>query len=59
MVDCGDDDVTVGDDVVVIGTQGTESIRAEDWAALLDTIGYEVLCAISARVPRRHVTGSR
>lgn len=45
-------DVTVGDDVVLIGRQGTEQIRAEEWADRLGTIGYEIVCGISARVPR-------
>jgi alanine racemase len=52
MVDVGDDDVSVGDEVVLIGTQGGQRIRAEDWALRLGTIGYEVVCGISARVPR-------
>jgi alanine racemase len=59
MVDCGTDDVSLGDEVVIIGTQGGESIRAEDWATTLDTIGYEVLCAISPRVPRNYVGSGR
>ncbi len=58
MVDCGDDDVAVGDEVVLIGDQdgpdGTQRIRAEDWADLLGTIGYEIVCGIGGRVPRRH-----
>jgi len=56
MVDCGDDAVNVGDDVVLIGNQdgpdGEQTIRAEDWADRLDTIGYEIVCGISSRVPR-------
>ena len=52
MVDCGDDSVAIGDDVVLIGEQHGESVRVEEWADVLDTIGYEVLCAISPRVPR-------
>lgn len=57
MVDCGDHEVAVGDEVTLIGAQtapdgGAERIRAEDWAAALDTIGYEIVCGISARVPR-------
>jgi len=55
MVDCGDDDVAVGDEVVLIGGQGAEQIRAEEWADRLDTIGYEIVCGIGARVPRRYV----
>lgn len=57
MVDCGDDAVAVGDDVVLIGTQGECSIRVEDWAEALDTITYEVVTAISARVPREYRGG--
>ena len=52
MVDVGDDSVTVGDEVVLIGAQGSERIRAEDWAERLGTIGYEIVCGIGARVPR-------
>jgi alanine racemase len=56
MVDCGDDEVRIGDDVVLLGSQdgpdGVQTIRAEDWADRLDTIGYEIVCGISERVPR-------
>ena len=58
MVDCGDDDVAVGDEVVLIGRQGDEEIRAEEWATTLGTIGYEIVCGIGPRVPRRYVAGS-
>ena len=44
----------VGDEVVLIGAQGDESIAADDWAERLDTINYEIVCGISARVPRRY-----
>ncbi len=54
MVDMGDDPVDVGDEVVLIGRQGDESIRAAEWAGLLGTIGYEIVCAISARIARHH-----
>jgi len=54
MVDCGNDPVRPGDEAVLIGAQGVERITAEDWAGLLGTIGYEVVCGISGRVPRRY-----
>jgi len=41
-----------GEEAVLIGAQGGERILAEEWARRLDTINYEVTCAISARVPR-------
>ena len=52
MVDVGEADVAVGDEVVLIGRQGEHAIRAEDWASRLGTIGYEIVCGISSRVPR-------
>lgn len=55
MVDCGDDPVAVGDEVVLLGRQGREEVTAAEWAAALDTIGYEITCAIGPRVPRRHL----
>jgi alanine racemase len=54
MVDCGDDEVLVGDEVVLIGRQGHERVTAEEWAERLDTIAYEVVCGIGPRVPRRY-----
>jgi alanine racemase len=44
--------VEIGDEVVLIGEQGGESITAYDLADAAGTIPYEVTCAISARVPR-------
>jgi alanine racemase len=41
-----------GDEVVIIGCQGEERLGAEAVAAASGTISYEVLCAVSARVPR-------
>ncbi len=55
VVDCGpvgSAPVAVGDEVVLLGRQGTEEITADEWACLLSTISYEVLCDIGARVPR-------
>lgn len=44
--------VRQGDEVVLIGAQGDDRIRAETVAARLGTINYEVVSAILARVPR-------
>jgi len=44
--------VREGDEVVLIGSSGSERITAADLAAKTGTIPYEVLCGISARVPR-------
>lgn len=45
-------DVAVGDEVVLFGKQGAESIRVEEWAERGRTISYEILCNISPRVRR-------
>jgi alanine racemase len=52
LVDCGDDSVKRGDDVVLMGRQGAEEITAEEWARRAGTITYEILCGVGARVPR-------
>ena len=41
-----------GDEVVIIGSQGDQRINAEQVADRWGTINYEVVCGISARVPR-------
>jgi alanine racemase len=46
-------EVEPGDEAVLIGPQGEERILAEEVARRLETINYEVTCAISPRVPRR------
>jgi len=51
MVNVGDDDIKVGDDVVLLG----EGIEAENLADWMGTNEYEVLTNISARVPRVYV----
>jgi alanine racemase len=53
VVDCGPDaDVAVGDEAVLIGAQGGDRIRAEDWADLLGTINYEIVTGLAVRLPR-------
>ncbi len=55
MIDCRDDPVSVGDEVVLIGHQGKEEVTANEWGNLADTIGYEVVCRIGPRIPRRYL----
>jgi alanine racemase len=50
-----DTDVAVGDEVVLIGAQGEERILAEEVARRLDTINYEITCALTPRVRRQYV----
>ena len=48
-------DVSVGDEVVLYGSQGQETISIESVAEQLNTIPYEVTCNISNRVPRIYI----
>lgn len=53
LVDVTDiEDAQCSDEVVCIGSQGGEQILASEFASSIGTINYEVLCAISKRVPR-------
>lgn len=54
VVDVDDADVAVGDEVVLLGKQGDQEFTADEWAAALGTISYEVVCSIGPRVPRRY-----
>lgn len=45
-------DAAVDDEVILIGGEGENRITADDIAAMTGTIGYEVICDISHRVPR-------
>lgn len=42
----------IGSDCILIGSDGDLSIKAADLAAMSGTIGYEITCGISPRVPR-------
>lgn len=53
MVDITDlPEVAPGEPVVLFGRQGNEQISVDEIAELVGTINYEVVCAVSARVPR-------
>lgn len=57
VVDVGDDAVTVGDEVVLLGAQGGEEVTADEWAEKTGTISYEIVCGIGPRLPRRYPEG--
>ncbi len=52
MVDVGDSKIKVGNEAVLIGSQGKNRITAEELALLCDTIPYEIVCGLGSRVPR-------
>lgn len=55
MIDVTDNNAKEGDIVTLIGTDGNETITADELASLYNTIGYEVVCGISKRVPRVYI----
>ncbi len=48
----GVEDVSIGDEAVILGSQGPTQITAEDVAKQIGTLSYEVTCGIGERVPR-------
>ena len=53
------DQVRVGDTVTLIGRDGEEEITADELAEKEGTINYEVVCALSKRVPRVYVKNGK
>ena len=51
------DPVKPGDEVTMFGTEGNVTITPDELAAFYGTIGYEIVCGISKRVPRVVVNG--
>jgi alanine racemase len=45
-------DLAVGEVVTLLGQEGNEKIAADDWAAVLNTISWEILCGFKHRLPR-------
>jgi alanine racemase len=45
-------EAAMGDEAILLGQSGRERITADDMGAMLDTIGYEIVCDISKRVER-------
>jgi len=48
-------DAQVGDEVVLIGSQNGSTLSATDLAEDWNTINYEVICGMAARMPRRYI----
>lgn len=59
VVDVGDLDVRVGDEVVLFGDPATGVPGADDWAAAADTINYEIVTRLGGRLKRTFVGGAQ
>ncbi|HEY0167920.1 MAG TPA: alanine racemase [Jatrophihabitans sp.] len=58
VVDLGDEEANAGDEVVLFGPGDDGEPTAQDWADALDTIHYEIVTRIGARVPRSYIGGA-
>jgi alanine racemase len=54
MIDVTGTDVAPGDEVVIVGEQGEESIGVREIAAAIGTIPYELLCRVGTRIEREY-----
>ncbi|HVW81655.1 MAG TPA: alanine racemase [Mycobacteriales bacterium] len=53
VIDASDDDIAAGDEVVLFGPGTSGEPTADEWAAAIGTINYEIVTRVGARVPRR------
>jgi alanine racemase len=60
MTDAGaNPSISVGDEVVAIGSQGGEAITPDEVALIGNTIGYEALCNLGTTIDRFYTRGGR
>lgn len=55
VIDLGTDDAKPGDEAILFGPGRHGELTADEWAARIDTIGYELVTRVGARVPREYV----
>ena len=49
------DNINIGDEVIIFGSDGNNTITVDSVAHLLGTINYEIVCSVSRRVPRAYI----
>lgn len=60
MVDVTDiPDIKIGDEVIIFGSDGNNTITVESVAQLLGTINYEVVCSVGKRIPRAYIQNNQ
>ncbi len=59
LVWCDQTEPSLGQTVTLIGADGGEQVRVEDWAEISDTITYEIVTQLTHRLPRVHTGGPR
>lgn len=53
------ENIKIGDEVIIFGTDGNNTISVDSVALLLGTINYEVVCSVTRRVPRAYIQNNR
>lgn len=53
------EDIKIGDEVIIFGSDGNNTITVETVALLLGTINYEVVCSVTRRVPRAYIQDNK
>jgi len=59
LIDVTGTDVKIGDEVILFGSDGTNTITIDEVASKLGTINYEITCMISKRIPREYTRGGK
>ena len=60
MIDItGCKDINTGDEVIIFGSDGNNTISVDTVALLSGTINYEIVCAVSRRVPRAYIQNKK
>ena len=60
MVDVTEiENINIGDEVILFGSDGNNIITVESVAALMGTINYETVCVVGKRVPRVYIRGGK
>jgi alanine racemase len=54
VVDVGRTPVEPGEEVLLLGGHGDQSVSVERWAELDGTINYEILCGLGQRLPKMY-----
>lgn len=52
-------DINIGDEVILFGTDGNNTITVESVAGLMGTINYETICVVGKRVPRVYIRNGK
>ena len=52
-------DIKIGDEVIIFGSDGNNTISVDSVALLIGTINYEIVCSVTKRVPRVYIQNNK